>query len=155
MLFYVVCFRWDMRLNFNDYALKRLASSTSADKEGRLLYRDETMSRGNYKEYWFRLINNLLFYFKTNKFGQAAGFEPVGVLVLVNYEASYEEDNVDRPFVFSIKFISANEAGISFKQYFSGFSYQSCLSWVEVIRNADCARLKARYCDMCASQLYF
>jgi len=69
-----------VRIHFNDTALRHIAVHRAADCEGRLQYRT---SKGGYRERWFRLCGNLLFYFRTNDLGAVVDTgDPLGVLVL-------------------------------------------------------------------------
>jgi len=69
-----------VRIHFNDTALRHTAAHRAPDREGRLLHR--TSNRA-YRERWFRLTGNLLFYFRTNDVGGLAdATDPLGVMVL-------------------------------------------------------------------------
>ena len=126
-----------VKINFNDAALRHIAQHRAADREGRLLYRTSKVS---YRERWFRLCGNLLFYFRTNELGAAVDMsDPVGVLVLVACRVQME-DYGDRPFVFSVTF--SGEEG--HKHFFSGQSQQQCLQWVEALRGCGHSQLRTQ-----------
>jgi len=127
-----------VKIHFNDVALRHIAQCRAADHEGRLLYR--TTKDSCYRERWFRLCGNLLFYFRTNELGAVvdAG-DPVGVLVLAVFSVKLEEYG-DRPFVFSITF--AGEEGR--KHFFSGQSNQQCVLWVQALRGCGYGDLRTQ-----------
>lgn len=125
-----------MKFHFNEIALRHTAQSRLPDREGRLQYRS---SKGGYKERWFRLQGNLLFYFRTNEFGSIADHDPLGVFVLAQFSVEMEAIS-DRPFVFTITF--AGEEGR--RHYFSGQTMQQCHEWMDVLqRNSyEAVRMK-------------
>ena len=126
-----------VRIHFNDTALRHIAQHRAADREGRLLHR---ASKGSYRERWFRLCGNLLFYFRTNDVGAVVDMsDPVGVLVLAACHVQMEEFG-DRPFVFSVTFIGEDGR----KHFFSGQSQQQCQQWVEVLRACGYSELRTR-----------
>ena len=117
-----------MRFHFNDGAMKVLAAKRIPEREGRLFYRN---SQGKYKERWFKLQGNLLFYFRTNEFGSiATDPDPVGVFVLARYYIQTELF-ADLPFVFSL---SCNGEE---KHYFSGHSMEQCNEWISALHSAS------------------
>lgn len=126
-----------MKFHFNEAALRHTAQSRLPDREGRLLYRS---SKGGYKERWFRLEGNLLFYFRTNEFGAIADNDPVGVFVLAAFAVEIEM-MADRPFVFSIAF----EGEEGKKHFFSGHSNQQCLEWVDALQRNSYDALRTHF----------
>lgn len=124
-----------VKIHFNDTALRHIAQYRAADREGRLLHRT---SKGSYRERWFRLCGNLLFYFRTNDVGAVAS-DPVGVLVLAACHVQMEQFG-DLPFVFSVTFVG--EEGR--KHFFSGRSQLQCQQWVEALRGCGHSELRAR-----------
>jgi len=126
-----------VKIHFNDTALRHIAQHRTADREGRLLYRS---SKDSYRERWFRLCGNLLFYFRTNDLGAVVDMsDPVGVLVLAACHVQMEEYG-DRPFVFSVVF--SGEEGR--KHFFSGQSQQQCLLWVDALRGCGYSELQTQ-----------
>jgi hypothetical protein len=124
-----------VKLHFNESALRYVAQSRPPDREGRLLYRK---SSDSYKERWFRLYGNLLFYFRTNDLGAVAdASDPLGVLVLAKCRVQMEAFG-DRPFVFSIIF--DGEEGR--KHFFSGQSQQLCEEWISAVQNFSYSSLR-------------
>lgn len=126
-----------VKIHFNDAALRHIAQYRAADHEGRLLYRT---SKDSYRDRWFRLCGNLLFYFRTSENGGVADVgDPVGVLVLASCEVQMEKYG-DRPFVFSVTF--SGEEGR--KHFFSGQAQQQCVQWVEALRRCGHTELQTR-----------
>jgi len=126
-----------VKIHFNDAALRHSAQHRAAEREGRLLYRT---SKDSYRERWFRLCGNLLFYFRTNELGAVVdASDPVGLLVLADCHVEMEVYG-DRPFVFSVTFIG--EEGR--KHFFSGQSQQQCLQWVRAFRECGYNELRTQ-----------
>ncbi|KAL7644108.1 UNVERIFIED_CONTAM: hypothetical protein RMT77_004931 [Armadillidium vulgare] len=71
------------------------ASLTQGDQEGRMTYKSPSKSalyESAYKERWFKLKGNLLFYFRLNDQGVVEKNEPSGVFVLENIIIGEESD---------------------------------------------------------------
>lgn len=113
-------------MRFNDSALRQVALQIKPHREGRLLYRGP---RESYKERWFRLKGNLLFYCRTNSDGSLLDPEPLGLLVMDQCRVQMEAFG-DRPFVFSIHFNGESDKA----HYFSGQSLQQCQEWVAALQ---------------------
>lgn len=126
-----------MKFHFNEVALRHTAQSRLPDREGRLQYRS---SKGGYKERWFRLQGNLLFYFRTNEFGSIADHDPIGVFVLAQFSVELEPIS-DRPFVFTITF--AGEEGR--KHYFSGQTMQQCHDWMDALQQNSYEAVRMKF----------
>lgn len=126
-----------MKFHFNEVALRHTAQSRLPDREGRLQYRS---SKGGYKERWFRLQGNLLFYFRTNEFGSIADHDPLGVFVLAQFSVELEQIS-DRPFVFTITF--AGEEGR--KHYFSGQTMQQCHEWMDALQQNSYEAVRMKF----------
>uniref|UniRef100_T1I452 Pleckstrin homology domain-containing family J member 1 n=1 Tax=Rhodnius prolixus TaxID=13249 RepID=T1I452_RHOPR len=99
-----------------------LVSHQKADFEDRLNYKKVTIVLGNsqnkgFKELWFKLIYNLLFYFKFNEFGQID-------------LTQYEEDS-ETPFAFSIIF-----QGDPKKHLFAARSEDTVRKWMVALKKA-------------------
>lgn len=128
-----------MKFHFNEVALRHTAQSRLPDREGRLLYRSP--SKGTYRERWFRLHGNLLFYFRTNDYGAVSSdHDPVGVFVLANFTVEMVQV-ADRPFVFAITF----EGEEGRKHYFSGQLMQQCLDWIGALQRNSYDALRTKY----------
>lgn len=132
-----------MKINCNEGILTALANRGCFVKEGRLSYRKET--KKCFKERWFKLRANLLFYYKTNDFGIICEDEPRGCLVLARFTIK-EEFVPNALFAFSIIFHGSDE-----KHYFAGQSTDHCKDWIEALKNADmdvlrqqCMHLKSK-----------
>ncbi|XP_073994239.1 pleckstrin homology domain-containing family J member 1-like isoform X2 [Rhodnius prolixus] len=118
-----------------------LVSHQKADFEDRLNYKKVTIVLGNsqnkgFKELWFKLIYNLLFYFKFNEFGQIDLTQPTGMIVLENSLVQYEEDS-ETPFAFSIIF-----QGDPKKHLFAARSEDTVRKWMVALKKASCEQLK-------------
>ncbi|KAF7287764.1 pleckstrin homology domain-containing family J member 1-like isoform X2 [Rhynchophorus ferrugineus] len=91
-------------MRYNDKELVKISESKS-ELEGILHH---MKPQGNewsdwyqqpcFKERYFKLISNLLYYYRTNE------TEPLGVLVLENAQIAYERPHHGIPFAFSITF---------------------------------------------------
>ncbi|KAH8035648.1 hypothetical protein HPB51_007892 [Rhipicephalus microplus] len=91
-------------MRFNEKEMATLAAG-AADKEGRLNHRNLSF-REVFKERWFKLKGNLLFYFRLNEHGGVFEKEPVGLFVIECCKVQHEP-NVDYSFAFSIGAYSA------------------------------------------------
>lgn len=126
-----------VKINFNDAALRHIAQHRAPDREGRLLYR---MSKDSYRERWFRLCGNLLFYFRMNERGAGVDVSgPVGVLVLAECHVQVEKFG-DQPFVFSVTF--SGEEGR--KHFFVSQTKQQCVQWVQALRECGHSELQSQ-----------
>ena len=126
-----------MKINCNEGILTALANHGCFVKEGRLNYRKET--KKCFKERWFKLRANLLFYYKTNDFGIICEDEPRGCLVLARYTIK-EEFVPNALFAFSIIFHGSDE-----KHYFAGQSTDHCNDWIEALKSADMDVLRQQF----------
>ncbi|ELU18555.1 hypothetical protein CAPTEDRAFT_77491, partial [Capitella teleta] len=120
----------------NDSALKQVARQIRVDREGRLLYRGPKES---YRERWFRLKGNLLFYCRTTSTGAMLDPDPLGMLVMEQCSIQIEPYG-DRPFVFSIQFQGESDK----KHFFSGQNQKQCEDWVCALRASSIQNLKSR-----------
>lgn len=121
-------------MRFNDKELVHV-SLGEADLEGRLNYRKTpsgnfSQSGGVFKERWFKLKCNLLFYFKINEFGQIDK-QPAGVFVLENGHVQMEHCT-GIPFAFSITFSDDPEK----KHIFSARTEDTVNQWVSAVKKA-------------------
>uniref|UniRef100_A0A0V0GDN7 Putative pleckstrin similarity domain protein n=1 Tax=Triatoma dimidiata TaxID=72491 RepID=A0A0V0GDN7_TRIDM len=118
-----------------------IVSHQKADFEDRLNYKKVAIALCNsqnkgFKELWFKLIYNLLFYFKFNEFGQIDLTQPTGMIVLENSVVQYEDDS-ETPFAFSIVF-----QGDQKKHLFSARSEDTVQKWMVALKNASYEQLK-------------
>uniref|UniRef100_A0A2L2YFA4 Pleckstrin homology domain-containing family J member 1 n=1 Tax=Parasteatoda tepidariorum TaxID=114398 RepID=A0A2L2YFA4_PARTP len=117
-------------MRFNEKEIAFIAAQPG-DKEGRLHYRSPGF-REVYKERWFKLKGNLLFYFRLNEYGGVYEKEPVGVLVLeqcrIQSELYAEFTNA-----FSITFINEHE-----KRHFFGCQSQKQVEeWIGCLKSCS------------------
>ncbi|CAH1394066.1 unnamed protein product [Nezara viridula] len=118
-----------------------LISFEEADFEGRLHYKKVSMFWSNdkgFKERWFKLKHNMLFYFKMNETFPMLK-EPAGVFILENYNVQYEE-NGEVPFSFSITFNYEPDV----KYLFSARSDDVVFSWISILRSSSFGYLKEK-----------
>ncbi|KZS16409.1 putative Pleckstrin domain-containing family J member 1 [Daphnia magna] len=86
------------------------------------------------KEFWFKLINNFLFYFGLNYFGEIRANEPLGFLVLENCTVSFRKED---PFAFSIVFTGNQE-----RHLFSCLNFNQTQCWVIALRQSSYEHLR-------------
>ncbi|XP_026320149.1 uncharacterized protein LOC113230432 [Hyposmocoma kahamanoa] len=118
-------------------------SDRPCEIEGRLNYKK--ISNGSYrnqavfKERWFRLINNYLFYFKLSEMGTFDSKNPAGVFVMENSSIQMEHGpNVT--FSFSISFIDEPEK----KHVFAARTEDNVVQWVIKLRECSYEFLRSR-----------
>jgi hypothetical protein len=130
-------------MRFNDKELGAWASVFSPDKEGLLEKKGAGRGQG-YKQRWFRLKGNLLFYFKVDELGgwESCG-EPVGVIVLERCRAERIHHDT-RPYSFVLAF----ENDDSRTYVLSAFSQPELDSWILAIRMSSYEGLKAMYYEL-------
>ncbi|CAH0592340.1 unnamed protein product [Chrysodeixis includens] len=111
--------------------------------EGRLNYKK--ISNGSYrnqsvfKERWFRLINNYLFYFKISEMGKFDTKNPAGMFVLENSSIQMEHGQ-SIPFSFSISFIDEPEK----RHVFAARAEDNVVQWVMRLRESSYEYLRNR-----------
>ncbi|XP_035442076.2 sesquipedalian-1 [Spodoptera frugiperda] len=111
--------------------------------EGRLNYKK--ISNGSYrnqtvfKERWFRLINNYLFYFKISEMGKFDTKCPAGMFVLENSSIQMEHGQ-SIPFSFSISFIDEPEK----RHVFAARAEDNVVQWVMKLRQSSYEYLRNR-----------
>ncbi|XP_047024745.1 sesquipedalian-1-like [Helicoverpa zea] len=111
--------------------------------EGRLNYKK--VSNGGYrnqavfKERWFRLINNYLFYFKISEMGKFDTKSPAGMFVLENSSIQMEHGQ-SIPFSFSISFIDEPEK----RHVFAARAEDNVVQWVMKLRESSYEYLRNR-----------
>lgn len=86
-------------MRFNEKEMTGVAAE-KPDKEGRLNHRNLSF-REVFKERWFKLKGNLLFYFRLNEYGGVYETEPVGVFVMECCKIQHEP-SAEHAFAFSI-----------------------------------------------------
>ncbi|XP_076638630.1 pleckstrin homology domain-containing family J member 1 [Colletes latitarsis] len=116
-------------MKFNEKELAE-ASNGPADLEGRLNHK--RAHKSVFKERWFKLRCNLLFYFNINELGQIDKKQPAGVIILENYNI-----NIDCAsggvFAFSIAFRDEHEK----RHILSGRSESQVEQWVNALKQAS------------------
>lgn len=118
-------------MRFNEKEMAAVAAGV-ADKEGRLNHRNLSFTEV-FKERWFKLKGNLLFYFRLNKHGGLTlQDEPVGVFVIECCKVQHEP-SVDYAFAFSIAFADDAER----KHLFTCTTQKHCDEWVSCLQQAS------------------
>ncbi|XP_015585112.1 pleckstrin homology domain-containing family J member 1 [Cephus cinctus] len=115
-------------MKFNEKELAE-ASSGPAELEGRLNHK--RAHKSGFKERWFKLKGNLLFYFNTNEFGQIDKRQPTGVIILENCNVNV--DTSDGVFAFSITFRDEHEK----RHVLSVRTESQVEQWVTALRQAS------------------
>jgi len=107
--------------------------------EGRINYKivQRGKSKTNFKEYWFKLTGNLLFYFGLNSHGGIKGNEPVGVMVVEGMNVNADETG-EALFAFIVTYLCEPEA----KHVFSCRNTTSVHQWVTALRQASFEHLR-------------
>uniref|UniRef100_A0A0P4W4N6 Pleckstrin homology domain-containing family J member 1 n=1 Tax=Scylla olivacea TaxID=85551 RepID=A0A0P4W4N6_SCYOL len=126
-------------MHYNNDSLVHFAE-TAGDHEGRLTHKSppRTLYDSAYKERWFKLRANLLFYYRLNEFGGVEKNEPSGVFVLENVEIQME--HTDLPFGFAIRWKDDLER----KHLFFASSEASAVTWMNKLINASYEHLRAQ-----------
>uniref|UniRef100_L7LVR8 Pleckstrin homology domain-containing family J member 1 n=1 Tax=Rhipicephalus pulchellus TaxID=72859 RepID=L7LVR8_RHIPC len=117
-------------MRFNEKEMATLAAG-AADKEGRLNHRNLSF-REVFKERWFKLKGNLLFYFRLNEHGGVFEKEPVGLFVIECCKVQHEP-NVDYAFAFSIGFLDDADR----RHLFTCTTQKHCDEWVSCLQQAS------------------
>jgi hypothetical protein len=120
-------------MRFNDRELAKI-SLGDAELEGRLNHRcppSGNFSQKGFKERWFKLKFNLLFYFRISEVGRIDERQPAGVFILENSHIQYEVCT-GVPFAFSVTFRDEPDQ----KHLFSGRSEDCILQWVAAMKQA-------------------
>ncbi|XP_068626626.1 uncharacterized protein [Battus philenor] len=123
-----------MKCNTREIAL---LSDQPCVMEGRLNYKK--IANGGYrnqaavfKERWFRLINNYLFYFKISEMGKFDTKNPAGVFIMENTSIQMEHGQ-SISFSFSISFIDEPEK----RHIFAARSEDNVVQWVMKLRKCS------------------
>lgn len=127
-------------MHFNNDEIAAFAES-AGDHEGRLTHKPppRTLYDSAYKERWFKLKANLLFYYRLNEFGGIGKNEPSGVFVLENIEVQ-KEGASDVPFGFAIKW----KDDMDRKHLFFAQSEASAVTWVNKLIHASYEHMRAQ-----------
>jgi len=128
-------------MRFNDKELITY-SSGDADLEGRLNYKKTpsgnfSQSSSGFKERWFKLKHNLLFYFKFDELGHIEG-KPAGVFVLETARVQMELRGAQ--FAFFIVFSDDPDK----RHIFSARSEGSVYTWVHALKSATYESLRSQ-----------
>lgn len=118
-------------MKFNEKELAEISTVGKVQLEGRLNHKQAHKS--GYKERWFKLKNNLLFYLDINDIGQIEQGQPAsGVIVLENCSVNVDT-STDSAFAFSIAFREEHEK----RHIFSARSQCQVEQWVNALRQAS------------------
>uniref|UniRef100_A0A2R5LEU9 Pleckstrin homology domain-containing family J member 1 n=1 Tax=Ornithodoros turicata TaxID=34597 RepID=A0A2R5LEU9_9ACAR len=117
-------------MRFNEKEMATVAAGV-ADKEGRLNHRSLSF-REVFKERWFKLKGNLLFYFRLNEYGGVYESEPVGVFI-IEYCKIQNEPAVEQSFAFSMSFLD----DVDRKHLFTCTTQKHCDEWVSCLQQAS------------------
>jgi len=107
-------------------------SKKKAEAEGRLEHRAPGPGT-KFRERYFKLVGNLLFYFRINEFG-ALENEPMGVLVIENFVVNVNSSS-NAIFGFEIQFL---DEAPDRKHVFTTRTEESMKRWVKLLRLASC-----------------
>ncbi|XP_034247003.1 sesquipedalian-1-like [Thrips palmi] len=105
------------------------------DLEGRLNFRKlcpGSYSQPAFKERWFKLKGNLLFYFRINEMGRVETKQPSGLIVLENCSVQ-PEGNSGVPFAFSLSFGDEPDKKI----IFAGRSEDHVQQWINALKQSS------------------
>lgn len=85
-----------------------------------------------FKEKWFKLRYNLLFYFNINDLGQIDTRQPAGVIILENHSINIDTSS-EGVFAFSISFRDEHEK----RHVLSGRSESQVEQWINALKKAS------------------
>ncbi|CAG2174635.1 unnamed protein product [Oppiella nova] len=130
-------------MRFNEKELC-LYSSGPAIKEGRIHHKNPNAGfREGFKERWFKLRGNLLFYYRVNEFGGVHHKEPVGCLVIELCRVQ-REDESGLGFAFSICF----DSDLDKKHFLMCSNQRQCDEWVDVLSECSYQNQKNKLMDL-------
>lgn len=133
-------------MRFNDRELIKLGEG-KVDLEGVLQHLkpqgnewSDWYPQPSFKERTFKLVSNLLFYYRINE------AEPLGILVLENAQVAYERPLRGTPFAFSITFkvndkVRDNEG----KHIFACRCESDVIKWVGALKAASYEHWRSQY----------
>lgn len=116
-------------MKFNDKDLTE-ASFGQATLEGRLNHKRAHKSA--FKERWFKLKCNLLFFFNINDLGQIDRRQPAGVIILENCSINLDTSS-ESAFAFCISFRDEHDK----RHILSGPSEEKVEEWINSLRQAS------------------
>lgn len=133
-------------MRFNDKELSEVAKGECAI-EGVLHHMkpqekdwSDWYQQPSFKERIFKLISNLMFYYKVNE------TEPLGVIVLENVQVSYERPHKGIPFAFSLSFKTTDKSwDAERKHIFSCRCEQDVNRWVSALKEASYEYWRTQY----------
>ncbi|KAK4871800.1 hypothetical protein RN001_015924 [Aquatica leii] len=133
-------------MRFNDRELARLGEGR-ADLEGILHHMkpqendwSDWYQQPSFKERTFRLVSNLLFYYRVNE------PEPLGVIVLENAQIAYERPYKGIPFAFSIVFkVTEKYKDTERKHIFSCRCQEDVNKWVSSLKTASYEHWRSQF----------
>ncbi|KAF4522198.1 hypothetical protein B566_EDAN007348 [Ephemera danica] len=130
---FLFCNRRNMKCTEKELA--QFGSQAPADFEGRLHYRPPggNFSQSGFKERWFKLSANFLFYYRINDMGVVDRKEPSGVFIL-EHSLVQAEDTPGTPFAFSITF---QDDLPDRKHIFAARSEDQVQQWVTAIQSCS------------------
>ncbi|XP_018322650.1 pleckstrin homology domain-containing family J member 1-like [Agrilus planipennis] len=125
-------------MRFNDKELAKLSES-KGEMEGVLHHLKPSENEWSdwyqqpyFKERFFKLVSNLLFYFRVNE------QEPIGILVLENVQVAYERPHKGISFAFSLTFKTGDKSKIiDQKHIFSCRCDEDVNKWVCALKVAS------------------
>lgn len=126
-------------MRFNEKQLINL-SLEKPDFEGRLHYKKVWVNYPNskgFKERWFKLKSNILFYFKLNDTRQLYSKQPSGLFILEDSEVNIEL-NSETAFTFSITFRDELDR----KHLFAARTDADVVQWMNAIKEASYGNLR-------------
>ncbi|KAJ1530645.1 hypothetical protein ONE63_005517 [Megalurothrips usitatus] len=121
-------------MRFNEKEASEILNGT-IDLEGRLNFRKlcpGSYSQPAYKERWFKLKGNLLFYFRINEIGRIDFKQPCGLIVLENCSVQ-AEGNSGVPFAFSLTFRDEPDK----KLVFAARSEDHVQQWISALKQSS------------------
>ncbi|XP_057666559.1 pleckstrin homology domain-containing family J member 1-like [Diorhabda carinulata] len=133
-------------MKYNDRELISLGEN-NADLEGVMHHMkpigndwSDWYQRPSFKERYFKLILNILFYYRV------AEEEPIGILILENAQVSYEKPHRGIPFAFSITFkVNDKHRDDEAKHIFSCRCEKDVATWVIALKRASYEYWRSQY----------
>ncbi|KAL3290184.1 hypothetical protein HHI36_023544 [Cryptolaemus montrouzieri] len=132
-------------MRYNDRELIKFSNENTPKLEGVLQHMkpvgkewSDWYQQSTFKERYFKLFSNLLFYYKLNE------PEPLGILVLENAHIAYEQKGI--PFAFSITFKVNNKIRDNdVKHIFSCRCEEDVNKWVSFLKMASYEYWRTQY----------
>jgi len=120
----------------------RIAETRKSELEGRLQHRgpqNGTFRESPFRERFFKLIGNLLFYYRISELSQIEN-EPMGVIILENYSVRPDASS-NLPFAFEITFHDEPEKHHIFTTRTEG----DMNHWIKTLETSGYQYWKGRY----------